>query len=186
MGTLEESESKLVELKAKIEDLDSVRKRLRSIGARYLGTFHQTDTYFRVPKGRLKLRKIEGKDKAELIYYEREDLPGPKRSDVFILRMRNYETFKVLFEKVLTKKVVIDKSREVYRYKGTQIHLDTVRGLGSFIEFERKTKSSAEAVREDQEVLKGLMKKLGVEQKNLVDGSYSDLALRMVDKNCPS
>jgi len=172
----EGSESRLVELKARTGDLNSVRNLVKSLGAHYIGEFHQIDTYFEVPKGRLKLRQIEGQDKTELIYYKREDIPGPKRSEVFILKIPKPETFKGLFEKVLEKKVVIDKNREIHRYKGTQIHLDNVKDLGTFIEFERKTKSSTKAVQKDQEVLHQLMRKLGIEKDKLIEGSYSDLA----------
>jgi predicted adenylyl cyclase CyaB len=175
------SESKLVELKAKAEDLDSIRKLVKSLGASYIGKFHQIDTYFEVPRGRLKLREIDGQDEAELIYYEREDIQGPKRSEVFILTIPRPETFKTLFEKVLEKKVVIDKQREIYRYKGTQIHLDNVADLGTFIEFERKSKGSTKAVQKDQEVLQKLMKKLGIENSKLLGGSYSDLANQSKD-----
>ena len=176
MRRIEESESKLVELKAKIEDLKSVRKSLRSLGARYIGRYHQIDTYYEVPKGRLKLREIKGKDRTELIYYERENIPGPKRSEVFILKIQKPQTFKMLFEKVLEKKVLIDKTREIYRYKGTQIHLDKVTGLGTFIEFERKTKGFPDVIQKDRKLLESLTEKLGIAKENLLEGSYSDLA----------
>jgi len=171
-----------VELKAEIKDLELIRKRLKSLGAIYLGTFHQVDTYFEVPIGRMKLRETEEKDEAELIYYERENILGPKKSEVFILRIRKPKGFKAFFEKVLKKKVVIDKVREIYSYKGTQIHLDTVKGLGTFIEFERKTKDFSKALRKDQEVLHKLMEELGIEERNLIKGSYSDLAFSYDDK----
>jgi len=177
LAASEGSESRLVELKAKTEDLNTARNLVKSLGAHYIGTFHQIDTYFEVPKGRLKLRQIEGQDKAELIHYEREDIPGPKKSKVFILTIPKPETFKSLFEKVLEQKVVIDKNREIYRHKGTQIHLDNVKDLGTFIEFERKTRSSAKATQKDQEVLKEMMKKLGIEEDKLLKDSYSDLAI---------
>ncbi len=54
------------------------------------------------------------------------------------------EIFKVFFEKVLEKKVVIDKEREIYQHNGTRIHLDKVKNLGTLVEFERKTKDSPE------------------------------------------
>jgi len=173
--TLDSSEGRLVELKAKVTNLDPARKQLVNLKASKVGTFHQIDTYFDVPEGRLKLREIEGKGEAELIYYEREETLWPKRSKVFILRIRKPETFKVFFEKVLEKKAIVDKKREIYRYKGTQIHLDTVKGLGNFIEFERKTKGSAEAFNKDKRVSEELMKNFGIEERNLIKGSYGDL-----------
>ncbi len=176
--TLDTSEYKLVELKAMVENVDSARKQLDHLKACHIGTFRQIDTYFDVPKGRLKLREIEGSKEAELIYYEREDVTGPKGSDVFILRIRKPETFKVLLEKVLKKKVIVDKKREIYRYRGTQIHLDTVKDLGKFIEFERKTQGSVKDFHKDEQILEDLMKKLGVKEENLVKESYSDLLLR--------
>ena len=176
-------EGKLVELKAKVENLDPFRKRLKELNAQYIGAFHQIDTYFEVPKGRLKLREIKGGEEAELIYYEREDTSKPKRSEVFILKIQKPKAFKALFEKVLKKKVVVEKIREIYHYKGTQIHLDIVNGLGTFIEFERKTKGSPESTSEDREVLLELMGKIGIKDKNLIRGSYSDLKLTKTTGN---
>lgn len=173
--TSDGSESRLVELKARVKNLDSARKQLASLKARCIGTFHQIDTYFDVPKGRLKLREVEGQEEVELVYYEREDISGPKRSNVFILGIRNSGTFKALFEKVLEKKVKVDKTREIYRHKGTQIHLDTVQGLGEFVEFERKTRGSAEDISKDKKVLKDLMTKFGIQKEDLIKESYSDL-----------
>ena len=46
-----------VEIKARCSDLDRVRDRLIALGARVVGTDHQIDTYFQVPRGRLKLRE---------------------------------------------------------------------------------------------------------------------------------
>lgn len=172
------SESRLVELKAKVENLYSARRELDRLKAPHIGTFHQIDTYFDVPEGRLKLREIEGRKEAELIYYEREDTAEPKKSSVFILRISEPKTFKVLLEKVLDKKVIVDKKREIYRYTGTQIHLDAVSGLGNFIEFERNSGGSAEDIRKDEEVLGKLMSELAIQEENLVKESYSDLVLR--------
>ena len=60
-----DSEHSLVELKARVENIDSFRKRLSELKAERIGSFHQTDTYFEVPKGRLKLRQMEGATKPE-------------------------------------------------------------------------------------------------------------------------
>ena len=175
MMRLEKSESNLVELKAKTDSLGDYRKRLQEMKADHIGTFHQTDTYFEVPEGRLKLRETEGTRKAQIVYYEREDIPGPKASRVFTLELQEPEFFKDFLHKALETKVVVDKTRQIYRHQGTQIHLDKVKDLGTFIEFERKTEGTPEAASKDREVLEDLMKTLGIKTKDLIRGSYSDL-----------
>lgn len=165
----------MVELKARVNALDSVRRKLTDLRAHHIGTFRQVDVYFDVPKGRLKLREVEGKNTAELVYYERKNVTGPKRSDVFILEVQKPAVFKSLLEKVLKTRVTVEKLREIYRHQGTQIHLDTVKKLGVFVEFERKTTADPQAIRKNQQTLEGLMKKLGIKSENLEKLSYSDL-----------
>jgi len=167
-------ERQLVELKARIRDLNSLREKLIALKAEHVGTFHQIDAYFETPRGRLKLREVEGSDRLMLVYYEREDVPGPKRSDVFILEIPRSTAFKRLLKKTLKAKAVIDKVREIYRYDGTQIHLDTVKNLGTFIEFERETAPDPHSVKRGQESLEKLMENLGVSRENLEEMSYGD------------
>lgn len=178
-------EHELVELKAKVNDLAVVRRRLTSLGAQRIGTFRQIDVYFDVPEGRLKLREVEGSDEAELVYYEREDIAGPKRSNVFILRIQGPEVFKNLLQNLLKTSAIVEKVREVYRCQGTQvvskyryiqIHLDNVKNLGTFVEFEMKTSRPTETT--DKQILEELMKKLGIKRNQLEKHSYSDLLRR--------
>ena len=168
-------EHKLVELKTKVEDLDVVRGKLTSLGAQYIGTFRQIDVYFDVPEGRLKLREVEDDNKAELIYYQRENIAEPKRSDVFILKVREPAFLKTLLGRLLKTRATVEKVREIYRYQGTQIHLDRVKKLGIFLEFERETSAGAQTIRNNQQVLRKLMEKLGISSESLEELSYSDL-----------
>ena len=168
-------EHKMVELKARVNTLDLIRGKIIDLKAHHIGTFKQVDVYFEVPEGRLKLREVEGKNTVELVYYKRENVSGPKRSDVFILEVQEPAVFKSLLEKVLKTGVTVEKLREVYRYQGTQMHLDTVKKLGVFVEFERETTADLQAIRKNQQTLKGLMKKLGIKTENLEKLSYSDL-----------
>jgi len=175
-------EDKLVELKAKVDDLDVVRRKLTSLGAHCKGTFPQIDFYFNVPEGRLKLRQVEGIDEAELVYYERENIAGPKRSDVFILEIRKPAVFKILLEKLLKTRAIVEKVREIYRYQGAllaskrqcvKIHLDKVKELGTFVEFEMET--SDQTVERDRQILGNLIKELGIKPEQLERLSYVDL-----------
>ena len=166
---------KMVELKARVDDHDFLRKNLSALGAEYTGTFQQFDLYFRVPEGRLKLRTVNGDNKAELIYYERENILGPKSDDAFILRVQEPEDLKKVLKKILAPLIVIEKVREIYQYQGTQIHLDNVKQLGKFIEFERQTSDDQKSVEKNQRVLNKLMETLEIPQTNLESLSYSDL-----------
>ena len=167
---------KMVELKARVDDHDFLRKKLSALGAEYTGTFQQSDLYFRVPEGRLKLRTVKDENKAELIYYERESIVGPKSDDAFILRVQEPEDLKKVLKKILAPLIVIEKVREIYQYQGTQIHLDTVKQLGKFIEFERQTFDDPKSIEKDRQILERLMEKLEINSSNLETLSYSDLA----------
>lgn len=166
---------KMVELKARVNDHESLRKKLSSLGAEYIGIFQQTDLYFKVPEGRLKLREIKDNKTAELIYYERENIAGPKRDDAFILRIQEPENLKKILKKILTPLTVIEKIREVYRYQGTQIHLDTVKKLDKFVEFERRTSNDPKMLEKDRGILEKLREKLEIDPSNLETLSYGDL-----------
>lgn len=165
----------MVELKARVENHEYLMEILFSLSAKHTGTFQQTDIYFEVPEGRLKLRETKGTDTAELIYYERENVLGPKSDEAFILRIREHEELKKALKKILTTATVIEKVREIYQYKGTQIQLDSVKKVGKFIEFERQTSNSPKRIKKDRLILEKLMKKLKVDTANLETLSYSDL-----------
>jgi len=165
----------MLELKAKVYDIEVVREKITLLRARYIGKFRQIDVYFDVPEGRLKLREVEGINNAELIYYERENIAGPKKGDVFILRIQDPEFFKNLLKRLLKTSVVVEKVREIYRHQGTQIHLDTVEKLGNFVEFERRTSAGEQAIKKNRQILEKLMEELGINPENLEKLSYSDL-----------
>jgi len=184
-------EQTLVEIKAKIDDINLTRKKLTSLKAKYVGTFRQIDTYFAVPKGRLKLRETGDQERAELVYYEREDIAAPKRSDVFIVKVQKPTLFKKMLENVLQTKVVVDKVREIYQLyafeeeksRRIRTHLDKVLGLGTFIEFEMEASGrTEEALKEDRRILELFMEKLGISRDCLQGLSYSDLLDRAKEK----
>ena len=60
------------EFKARVYNLDNYDKKLLSLDPAFHGIDEQVDTYFRVSKGRLKIR--EGNIENALIYYERDDV----------------------------------------------------------------------------------------------------------------
>ncbi len=143
------------------------------MGAHKQGTYRQADTYFNVQTGRLKLREIDGEPTSKLVYYEREDIPDLKMSDILILETPDPDTLKAILQRSIGVKVTVTKQREIYQHQGTQIHLDDVEDLGTFIEFERPITD----LPEDRETLKELMEKLEIRPGDLITGSYSDLKM---------
>jgi predicted adenylyl cyclase CyaB len=165
----------MVELKAKVADHKQLKEKLTELGATYIGVFEQTDQYYVVPEGRLKLREVKGSNTVELIYYERENIAGPKSDDAFLLKIQDADDIKTVLNKVLSPLVVVEKVREIFVITGTQVHLDTVKGLGKFIEFERQTADDSTNLELDRNVLEQLMKTLAIDHANLETHSYSDL-----------
>ncbi len=165
----------LLELKAHCGDLSKVQEWVQG-NARSIGDLHQVDTYFRVKHGRLKLRETAGRDLASLIFYLREDLPTSKKSQVLLLEVDNARELTEILGEALGILIVVEKRRAVYRWREVQIHLDEVKQLGTFLEFEKVTESPDEE-RVAEEEFEYLKAALGIEKTEMVAESYSDLLL---------
>ncbi len=165
----------LVELKAKIEDIEKMRKELLSLGAHYVGKYHQKDTYFETPRGRLKIRETKEKETIDIVFYERQDIPDIKESKILLVQAKPSEIAKELLAKLFTVKIVVDKIREIYKLNKTQVHLDIVTKLGTFIEFEHPTNDKIIEIKKSKIMLEEYCNKLGIKREQLEALSYSDL-----------
>jgi predicted adenylyl cyclase CyaB len=148
---------KNLELKVSINNFEEIDKRLKKIGAKFSGTLNQKDIYYKINKGRLKTREINGKD-FELIFYRRANTANSKFSDYQILRFYR-SGFKILakiLNNVFDRKSVVEKKRQFWLYRHTRIHLDKVIGLGNFLELETVVKNInlTEAKKEHQKIIK--------------------------------
>lgn len=170
----------LVELKAQISDREPVRRLLLNNGGEYVGRYHQIDTYFKVPKGRLKVRELIGLNKSHLIFYEREDIKGPKESKVWKVNIQDPESTKELLSQIFPVCAIVDKDREIYMCNGIQVHLDKVEGLGEFLEFEKEVPDEPEAILRGRRELKDLLEKLEINSRTLQKRSYCDM---LMEKN---
>jgi len=123
-----------VEIKAKCPDPVFVKNYMEANKAEYKGLDEQTDTYFNVPNGRLKLR--EGNIENNLIWYDRANLAGPKNSHFHLVKIADAKALKEVLAQALGVKVVVKKNRHIYYIKNVKFHIDEVPGLGSFVEIE--------------------------------------------------
>ena len=167
-----------VEIKAKCTDASSIRNYLLSKAATFKGVDEQTDTYFVVANGRLKLR--EGNIENNLIYYERTNQPGPKNSHFYLIKVEDAKGLKEVLTKSNGVKIIVKKRREIYYIGNVKFHLDEVTGLGSFAEIEAGnmiTGLSQEALKEQCDFYK---KEFGIKEEDLIEVSYSDMLLEKI------
>jgi len=165
-----------IEIKAKCFNPDNIRSILKSRKARYVGKDHQIDTYFKVNRGRLKLR--EGNIENNLIYYDREDKRGPKESNVLLFKTELDSSIKQILSTALGVFVVVEKEREIYFIDNIKFHIDSVRSLGSFIEIEAMAFNGMENKEELFKQCNFYLNLFNIPEKDLILKSYSDLLMR--------
>ena len=163
-----------IELKAKLRDRrKAVELCNRREGFRFAGEFEQIDTYFRVSRGRFKLRVCQPGE-TYLVYYERENRPDIKGCDYHI-EFVDPGLWEIL-SKALEIVAEVKKIRTLYLWENVRIHLDRVEGLGNFLEFEAvlgEGDTEEEGFRKVEE-LKSLFE---VGEQDLIEGSYLEMVL---------
>ena len=164
-----------VEIKARVRNPARLKSLAEALALTPSQIILQEDIFFEVPRGRLKLR-IFAPNSAELIYYEREDGPGPKESRYSLSQTSEPEALKTVLQKSLGVRGIVRKQRTLYLVGQTRIHLDEVEGLGSFVELEVVLQAHQSHADGDQ-IARGLMLKLEIQDSDLVEQAYIDLLL---------
>jgi homotetrameric cytidine deaminase len=147
----------------------------RELGAEDRGVLVQRDTYFRAPSGRLKLRE-EGDAGATLVQYDRPDAAEARVSGYRLVAVADAEGLREALDAALGTLVVVDKERHLLLWNGVRIHLDRVRGLGSFVELEGVAEPGSDLSAERRRV-DALADALGIGPDRIVAESYSDRLL---------
>jgi predicted adenylyl cyclase CyaB len=150
-----------------------MRRYLLEKGADFKGVDEQTDTYFNVLHGRLKLR--QGNIENNLIYYLRDNQAGPKNSSFQLVAVPDADTLKEILETSLGIKAIIRKKREIYFIENVKFHIDEVPGLGRFAEIEASNKYADLPRERLQEQCNYYLKELKITNEDLISVSYSDL-----------
>ena len=161
-----------LELKARIASPAAARAHALGAGAAPSGTLVQHDTYFRVPRGRLKLRETSGAP-AELIYYERDETAPERWSRYTRETVGDGAGVRHVLEAAFGVLAVVRKRRDLYLLRDARIHVDEVEGLGSYLEFEvtgGETPATAATMRD-------LRAAFGVAADDILKCSYSDMIL---------
>ena len=165
----------IIEIKAHCQHPEKIKTILESNNALFKGIDHQIDTYFQVPKGRLKLR--EGNIENHLIQYHRPNQAGPKKSSVSLYKTTPDASLKIVLTNALGVKVVVDKKRAIYFIDNIKFHVDQVQQLGSFVEIEAISEDGSMPEATLLAQCEKYIQLFSIADTDLIDVSYSDMLL---------
>jgi adenylate cyclase class IV len=160
-----------VESKFRCAAHEAVLARAVEAGASDEEWLHQRDQFYEVPRGRLKLRTIEGRG-SELIAYERDDTHAARVSEFARYATLDTTSLADVLERALSRVGVVEKERHLLILRNTRIHLDDVVGLGRFVELETVITTQSEAESEHRDVIH----LLGLDDGERVAVAYVDLS----------
>ncbi len=161
-----------IELKARLNSFDEALAVARRI-ATYQGCLHQVDTYFHCQQGRLKLRE-QTPGPNQVVWYARDSTPEIKASDYQLVETPDPVGLKQVLTAAWGVRAVVDKQRELFLFENVRVHLDKVRSLGGFIEFEAVlTPGDSDA--SGQELLERLQNAFSIAPSDLISGSYGEM-----------
>ena len=165
--------SRNVEIKAVLRDRDAIIAAAAIRSDTVPEMISQHDFFFRCGAGRLKLR-VFGPDCGELIQYEREDMAGPRCSRYQIAYTSTPEILLDILSRTLGRTgEVKEDSNPLYDWadKG---HIDTVEGLGDFLELEVVLRSE-QTESDGRQIAEGLLSEFGIKNDQLIAKAYVDL-----------
>jgi adenylate cyclase len=162
-----------VEIKAKVEDPEALRRRVAAVADEGPVELEQVDTFFRCVEGRLKLRELTA-TRGELIFYRRSDSAGPTESSYMIAATHCPRDLQQVLTTAHGVSGVVRKLRVLYRVDQTRIHLDHVEGLGNYVELE-VVLGEGQSEAEGSRIATGLMSELEIPTASLEPLAYVDL-----------
>ncbi len=165
------------EIKAYCPDFEPVRRVLREWEAVFIEVKRQVDYYYHLPNSddigvtrRLKLRVEKGK--RQLIYYlDRQE--GGARTSRFQIWDINDPRIQEALDESLGIRVIVRKSRELWRKENIIFNLDTVDEVGQILEVEVQDKDGCDIDAQVEEYRSLFGPFLG----GYIDGSNEDLVI---------
>ena len=164
-----------IEVKARVKHPEKLQALVKTITQTPGQSIKQEDIFFRVPKGRLKLRRVLDSP-SELIYYHRENVPAPKVSQYIIWPVDKPDILETILISALGLLEKVRKERTLYRIGPTRIHLDRVESLGNFLELE-VVLAEIQPPTDPLKMTFTLMEALKIQNDDLISGAYLDLLI---------
>ncbi len=136
-----------VEIKVKANNPESIRKRIAELNGSFIALEKQFDIYFNHPcrdfgktDEALRLRKVNGK--VELTYKGEKIDAVTKSREELTAKAGDFESVrKILMRLDFSQVREVVKEREVYSLGEYLVMIDSVEGLGKYVEVEKKSSS---------------------------------------------
>jgi adenylate cyclase class IV len=202
-----------IEIKAKLRawHRDKLIRAARHLSGHHEQVLEQTDVFYGVARGRMKLRMFGGPSSfgagtapgddalecawydrpvaGELIWYDRPDTKESKTSTYKRVELPDPHAFEQAMEagQVLNTIGRVVKRRLLFLIGQSRVHVDCVEDLGDFVEIEVVLRPD-QSTEEGQKIAQELMSSLSIDQGDLIDVAYVDLlrAQRDAAKNSNS
>lgn len=162
-----------IEIKAHVRDPERLRELAERLSDTPPEIIEQHDTFFRRPNGRLKLRQFSP-EAGELIFYTRADVAVTKQSHYSIARTATPGDLLTVLSEAFGVQQTVTKTRILLHAGQTRIHLDSVQGLGLFMELEVVLREN-QPPEDGHRIARELMAALEIRESDLIDGAYADL-----------
>lgn len=175
-----------IELKARVDGREAIAKRIIALGGRFIREASQEDAYFKHPC-------YDFRERDEALRLRREGTictltfkgsrfgSGAKMREEVEVKVDDYEAAITILKRAgFEKAFVLKKNRLVYSLEGAEVSLDSVDGLGEFVEIEliltdEVTEEIRKGTGEDLKKLHGLAEKLKIPKDRFTTESYLEL-----------
>jgi predicted adenylyl cyclase CyaB len=174
------SQKKNYEIKTPVTNYSAVRSAVMKLFEKNKITKKkeiQKDIYYSVPSGRLKLRIINKKH-GTLISYLRKESKKLRVSNYLLTNTKDFDNLHRTLSLLFPVLVTVEKVREIFLFDNIRIHLDKVKNLGEFLEFEVVFDSFQKA----RAQMKFLISYFKLDSKKFINNSYSDILLKKNSK----
>lgn len=169
-----------IEIKFKVDDIDSIKNKLLKLGCVFSSDLIQKDTIF-IPdlndiatgEGKIFIRIRKVNDKNELTLKRQSNSTSQSKEIEF--EISNFDSAYDFLETLGLKEwVTVEKKRVTTKYKDFNICIDSVKRLGDFIEIEIITPEDNKVSYYEEEILK-IAKEFQIDINNRINNHYDTM-----------
>ncbi|MBI2060054.1 MAG: CYTH domain-containing protein [Nitrospirae bacterium] len=162
-----------VEAKARVDEFTDVQKTLKDLGARRGGEWEEKDVYFKVKRGKYKLKTDED-GKSALLFYFKDAVKGAKLCVCEKLPLKERGKMSQFLQANFGQGVEIKRKRSRYMLDSIRIFLDDVLDIGKFVKIEAPVDPTT-PVHDAKKHVDDLVKKFRFTDRELTSYTYDEL-----------